>query len=258
MAGRQATEFEQVLLGMIAAAPSTGYDLKHAFATTPLGVYQPSSGALYPALRRLERRGLLCAEPHAPAAQEERSRRRFVYHITEQGRAIHVAWVRQPVNPATITEDLPLHLMRFVMMEQVATRAEVLAFLADLRDALAAWLEGLEGYATTARFPNRHSPLALDHGIAAYAASLAWTKRTINILSREPADTTLPQEPADGALSQEPADGALPREPADGALPREPADGALPREPADGALPREPADGALPREPADGAAPGTG
>jgi DNA-binding PadR family transcriptional regulator len=205
MAGRQPTEFEQILLGMIAAAPSTGYDLKHAFATTPLGVYQPSSGALYPALRRLERRGLLCAEPHGPAGQE-RSRRRFVYHITEQGRAVHVAWVRRPVNPATITEDLPLHLMRFVMMERVATRAEVLAFLADLRDALAAWLEGLEGYATTVSFPDRHSPLALDHGIAAYAASLAWTKRTINILSREPADTTLSREPADGAGTAPAAD----------------------------------------------------
>jgi DNA-binding PadR family transcriptional regulator len=189
MAGREPTEFEQILLGMIAAAPSTGYDLKHAFATTPLGVYQPSSGALYPALRRLEQRGLLCAEPRGPADQE-RSRRRFVYHITEQGRAAHVAWVRRPVNPATIAEDLPLQVMRFVMMEQVATRAEVLVFLADLRDALAACLDGLEGYAANASFPNRHSPLALDHGIAAYAASLAWTKRTINTLSRETADST--------------------------------------------------------------------
>jgi hypothetical protein len=97
-----------------------------------------------------------------------------------------------------------------VMMEQVATRAEVLAFLADLRDALATWLEGLEGYAATARFPNRHSALALDHGIAAYAASLAWTKRTINILSREPANATVPGQPADTTPTGEPADGAAP------------------------------------------------
>jgi len=185
MAGRQPTEFEQVLLGMIAAAPSTGYDLKHAFATTPLGVYQPSSGALYPALRRLEERGLLCTEP-GTAADQERSRRRFVYHITEQGRAAHIAWVRRPVNPATIARDLPLHVMRFVMMERVVTRAEVLVFLTDLRDALAACLDGLEGYLAATNFPDRYSPLALDHGIAAYAASLAWTKRTIDVLSREP------------------------------------------------------------------------
>ena len=208
MAGRQPTEFEQVLLGMIAAAPSTGYDLKHEFATTPLGVYQPSSGALYPALRRLERHGLLRAEPGGPAGRE-RSRRRFVYHITEQGRAAHIAWVRRPVNPATIAKDMPLHLMRFVMMESVATRAEVLAFLADLRDALAACLDGLEGYLAASSFPERHSPLALDHGIAAFAASLAWTKRTIDILSRERADSPVAQEPADGVLPQEAADRTL-------------------------------------------------
>jgi DNA-binding PadR family transcriptional regulator len=218
MAVRQPTEFEQVLLGMIAAAPSTGYDLKHEFATTPLGVYQPSSGALYPALRRLERQGLLCAEPNVPA-DRERSRRRFVYHITEQGHAAHVAWVRRPINPDTITRDLPLHLMRFVMMERVASRAEVLAFLADLRDALAACLDGLEGYLAATSFPERHTPLALDHGIAAYAASLAWTKRTIDVLSRERADSTLPQEPADSPPLREPAQSTLPPEPADGVSP---------------------------------------
>jgi DNA-binding PadR family transcriptional regulator len=191
MAGRELTEFEQVLLGMIAAAPSTGYSLKQAFATTPLGVYQPSSGALYPALRRLERGGLLCAEPGSPDGQQP-ARRRFVYHLTERGRAAHNAWVRRPVDPATIPGDLPLHVMRFVMMERVLPRAEVLAFLADLRDALAAYLDELEGYVAAAGFLDRHSLLALDHGIATYTASLAWAKRTINALSREPAGAATP------------------------------------------------------------------
>jgi len=186
MTDRQLTEFEQVLLGMIAAAPSTGYDLKQAFATTPLGIYEPSSGALYPALRRLERRGLLRAEPGSPDGAA-RSRRRFVYHLTGPGRAAHVDWVRRPVNPGTVAGDMPLHLMRFVMMERLLPRAEVLAFLSDLRDALAAFLDGLERYAAAAGFRERHPPLALDHGIATHAASLAWIKRTINILSREPA-----------------------------------------------------------------------
>jgi hypothetical protein len=48
-------------------------------------------------------------------------------------------------------------------------------------------VDELEGYAATMTLPGQHVPLALDHGIATYAASLAWTKRTINALSREPA-----------------------------------------------------------------------
>lgn len=185
MRGRRLTDFEQVLLGLIAAAPSTGYDLKHHFAVTPLGLYQPSSGALYPALRRLELRGLLRAEPEG----NSHARPRFVYHITEQGRTAHDAWVRQPVGPATVAADLPLHLMRFVMMERLLSREEVLMFLADLRDALAAFLAGLENHAAAAarEYDGLHTSLALDHGISSHAACLAWIKRTINILaSQEP------------------------------------------------------------------------
>lgn len=184
--GRELTNIEQVLLAMIAKAPSAGYDLKQQFATTPMGVYQPSSGALYPALRRLERRGLVRAEPDQPG-QPVRSGRRYVYHITEQGRAVHAAWVREPVDPAEISRELPLHLIRFVMMEHLVPRAEVLAFLTAVRDALAAFLDELEGYAAAAPFEDRHPPLAMDHGIATFTASLAWTKRTINALAREPA-----------------------------------------------------------------------
>jgi hypothetical protein len=71
----------------------------------------------------------------------------------------------------------------------VIAAADVLTFLADLRDALAACLDELEAYAATMTLPGEHVPLALDHGIATYAASLAWIKRTINALSREPART---------------------------------------------------------------------
>jgi DNA-binding PadR family transcriptional regulator len=193
VAGRSLTDFEQVLLGLVCAAPSTGYDLKHRFAATPLGVYQPSSGALYPALRRLELRGLLRVE-HDPPGEANGARRRIVYRLTEQGRATHAAWVRQPVNPATIARDLPLHLMRFVLMEQQVSRAEVLAFLADLRDALAAFLDGLESYAAAMRFDRRYPALALDHGISMHAASLAWAKRTINLLANQEPRISLDQE----------------------------------------------------------------
>ena len=59
MPGPQLTSFEHVLLGLICLSPASGYDLKRMFAATPMGLYQPSSGALYPALRRLEARDLI-------------------------------------------------------------------------------------------------------------------------------------------------------------------------------------------------------
>jgi DNA-binding PadR family transcriptional regulator len=185
MADRQLTQFEHILLGLICQAPSSGYDLKRIFAVTPMGVYQPSSGALYPALRRLELKGLVQAQ--VPAGQDGSSaRQRRVYELTQTGQAAHVSWLRTPIEPATVARDLGLHLMRFVMMEPLLPRAEVLAFLQNLADELGAFTAQLEQYAAAADLGNTHARLALDHGLAVHRASLQWAERTIAALSATP------------------------------------------------------------------------
>jgi DNA-binding PadR family transcriptional regulator len=189
MAGRQLTSFEQILLGLICTSPSSGYDLKRVFAT-PMGVYQPSSGALYPALRRLELKDLIRAQaPSGPDGESARHRR--VYEPTRAGRAAHASWLRAPVAPATVGRDLGLHLMRFVMMEHLFPREEVLGFLRDLAAALTAFIAGLERYAVAADLGDRHPSLALDHGLAVHRASLQWAERAIASLSAMPAPSDL-------------------------------------------------------------------
>jgi len=149
-----------------------------------MGLYQPSSGALYPALRRLELRGLVQAQaPGSQAGQPARHRR--VYEPTPAGQAAHMGWLRTPVEPATVSRDLGLHLMRFVMMEHLLAPEEVLTFLHDLADALTALTTQLEQYAV-AGLTDRHPRLALDHGLAVHRASLQWTKHTIAALSVSP------------------------------------------------------------------------
>ena len=190
MAVRHLTSFEHILLGLICTSPASGYSLKRTFATTPMGVYQPSSGALYPALHRLALRGLVQAQaPHRPDGQTARHRR--VYEPTQAGRAAHANWLRTPVEPATVSRDLGLHLMRFVMMEHVFPREDVLAFLQDLADALAAVTAGLERYTAAADMPGRHPRLALDHGLAVQRASLQWADHAIAALSAVPAPYAL-------------------------------------------------------------------
>ena len=185
MTGRQLTPFEHILLGLICRAPSSGYDLKRIFAATPMGLYQPSSGTLYPALRRLEQRGLVTAQ--APSGQGGQSaRHRRGYEPTQAGRAAHLNWLRTPVEPATVSPDLGLHLMRFVMMEHLLPPEEVLTFLQNLADRLAALVARLEQYTAAADFPGRHPRLALDHGIAIHRASLRWAEHTIAALSADP------------------------------------------------------------------------
>jgi DNA-binding PadR family transcriptional regulator len=184
MTGRQLTPFEHILLGLICTGPSSGYDLKRIFAATPMGLYQPSSGTLYPALRRLEQRGLVKAQ--APSGQGGQSaRHRRVYEPTQTGRAAHLDWLRTPVEPATVSRDLGLHLMRFVTMEDLLPPEEVLIFAQSLADALASLTAQLEHYAAAADFPTRHPRLALDHGIAVHRASLRWAEQTVAALSAD-------------------------------------------------------------------------
>jgi DNA-binding PadR family transcriptional regulator len=172
------TDFEQILLGLLARGPSSGYELKKLFATTPAVVYQPSSGALYPALRRLERRGLLRAE-QVPSAGRRRQRR---YRLTPAGQAAHVSWLRQPVEPSTVGADLGTHLMRFVMAEGVLSDAEVLSFLEGLASALEVFIASITGYLATTPLPGRHPRLALRHGIEVHQASLDWARSAIQTL----------------------------------------------------------------------------
>jgi DNA-binding PadR family transcriptional regulator len=188
MAGRQLTSFEHILLGMICATPSSGYDLKRIFAATPMGIYQPSSGALYPALRRLELHGLLQVQASLGRAAES-ARHRRVYEPTQTGRAVHASWLRQPLDPATVSRDLGLHLMRFVMMEHLFPRDEVVTFLQNLTDALAVFTAQLERYALATDLGGRHSRLALDHGLAVHRTSLRWAMDTIAALSAAPASS---------------------------------------------------------------------
>jgi DNA-binding PadR family transcriptional regulator len=167
MATRALTGFEQVLLGLVAGEPRSGYELRKTLTDTPAGVYRPSAGALVPALRRLEQRGLLRVQTMTSSGR----RTRRVYDLTRAGRAEHLGWLRQPDDPATVAKDLGLHLMRFVMMEHLLPPTDVLAFLQTLADALEEFIAGVEHYHRSAPLPGRHPMLAVQRRLARWSSS---------------------------------------------------------------------------------------
>ena len=175
------TDFEQILLGLLARNPRSGYELKRFVATTPAAAYQPSSGTLYPALRRLERRGLLTGT-ETPSAGRRTQRR---YHLTTAGHAAHLGWLRRPVEPDTIARDLGVHLMRFVMAEGVLGPDEILRFLGDLGGALESFIADTERYVEATPLTGRHPHLALRHGLDVHRASLAWVRTAIQTITAE-------------------------------------------------------------------------
>ena len=176
---RPLTDFEHVLLGYIAREPHSGYGLKRRFNATPTSVYKPSPGALYPALRRLLTRGLLSVEDTVSAGH----RAQRLYQATEAGRAAHLEWLQQPVDPSTVAGDLGLHLMRFALMEDYVERPRVIAYLKELASALDSFIAELEHYlAIYGKSARLHGRLAVEHGIATHRASLDWAREAIATL----------------------------------------------------------------------------
>lgn len=172
-----------MLLGLIAREPESGYGLKKRFSTSPAGVYQPSPGALYPALRRLVARGLLAVEETVSRSHRELR----LYRATEAGRAVFLRWLRQPVDPATVEADLKMHLMRFAMMDSQLEPEEVRTFLKGLADALDGFVSDLERYlASGAEDDQRHAQIALRHGILTHRASLDWARSALTELTDPP------------------------------------------------------------------------
>jgi len=53
------TPLEQALLGVVGLGRKSAYDIRRLFTDTPMTQFSSSPGSIYPALKRLEARGLL-------------------------------------------------------------------------------------------------------------------------------------------------------------------------------------------------------
>jgi len=71
-----------IVLQMLRAAPTNGYDLTLRIQTVSRDVLAVNAGSLYPALYRLEARGLIAGK----WAETENGRRAKVYSVTGAGR----------------------------------------------------------------------------------------------------------------------------------------------------------------------------
>jgi DNA-binding PadR family transcriptional regulator len=102
----------RVLLGLLHATPMSGYQIRKLFATTPMEAFSDSPGSIYPALRRLEREGLVSGwtEP----AHSRRPRR--VFALTEAGRDTLRRWLEEPVTLEEVKHRSDDLILRFAFM----------------------------------------------------------------------------------------------------------------------------------------------
>jgi DNA-binding PadR family transcriptional regulator len=171
----QASTLEYALLGLLHQAPSSGYDLRKIFTTTPLSLFSDSPGAIYPALRRLTRRRWI-----ATVAVRRTGRRRQLFSPTSAGREAFARWLRRPPSREAVVRNWDVLMLQLGFMTGNTEPAEVAPFLEAIQAELAGHVSDLQSFLTAAgaklTFSGR---LAFESGLEGYRAQARWLRRSL-------------------------------------------------------------------------------
>ncbi len=169
------------ILGLISQRPLTGYDLRKVFATTPMGHFSSSPGAIYPALKRLEEAGWI--RPVAAAGKARRER--VLYRTTPQGLKRLTQHLSQPVARDDVIWHMDDLMLRFAFMDGVVGREQTIRFLQDFAAQIDVYLADLRRYFEGAKgILPACGRLAMDNGIQSYEMNARWARQAVKELQR--------------------------------------------------------------------------
>lgn len=182
------TNLEFALLGLLHSAPQSGYDLRKVFAETAMGNYSSSPGAIYPALKRLERRQLIEGEVDRTVSLRPKK----MFRPTTTGAAVFREWLLREISLEDVRRNLDELILRFAFYSTLddagSTRhfLEVLARRVDeyLQELLTqrAMMSRLEGSAGEVPI---HARMAFEFGIEQYRAWGRWARRAMKRFEEE-------------------------------------------------------------------------
>ncbi len=182
---------ELAILGLLKERAMHGYELRKQLGQRLGFFWTVSFGSLYPALKKLERRGLV----EKFLAPEETSRRKQVYRITEGGEREFMELISEGASSAWEEEKFPLRLAFFAYLKP-ETRIRLLERRkAYLEDKLA---EGSRSLNRARRGRTDVYTLSLmRHGMDTTAHDIAWLEELIAIERGgiEPAQPVRPPPP---------------------------------------------------------------
>lgn len=113
------TTLGYALLGLLARAPSSGYDLAQKLKGQVAFFWQARHSQIYPELARLEQQGYLVV---ARVPQVERPDKK-IYSLTEQGRNALETWLKTPVEVPATRDELVLKAYHLWLIEPVQALA---------------------------------------------------------------------------------------------------------------------------------------
>ena len=103
------TSLDYAILGLMYQKPSSGYGIRKQFETTAIGNYSSSPGAVYPALDRLQRLGLVIK-----SLLENQKKEKF--SCTPKGIETLKNWLLQPIAIIDVAKNIDEILFLFTRL----------------------------------------------------------------------------------------------------------------------------------------------
>jgi PadR family transcriptional regulator AphA len=170
------------LLGLLNGKPASGYDLRKIFSSTSMKSYSDSPGAIYPALGRLQKQGLI----RGTIEEGPGMRRRQVFRVTAKGLAEIKKWIARPVTREDMIRGPQEVILRFAFSEMVVGPAASVDLLRSLEAALQLYVISLneELKAMPAMMPSS-GRLAFECGVRGNQGLLDWTHYALTTYERK-------------------------------------------------------------------------
>jgi DNA-binding PadR family transcriptional regulator len=168
----------KVILGMLAARPRSGYEIKQLVDSSARFFWAASYGQIYPELKKLEKAGLISGDDSSTGA-----RQRTTFHLTVEGERASREWIAEP--PEVLeTRDEGLLKLFFAGSIDPKRAAEIARERAAISKAKAAQLRAIaEQVDQTGKpegpdaQPDAGSMTVLRYGIDASEWAAEWFER---------------------------------------------------------------------------------
>jgi DNA-binding PadR family transcriptional regulator len=176
----------KVILGMLAARPRSGYEIKQLVDSSARFFWAASYGQIYPELKRLEKAGLIRGDDSSTGA-----RQRTTFRLTAEGKRAAREWMAQPPEVLEARDEGLLKLF-FAGSIEPARAAEIARERAAASRAKAEQLRAIAEQVDESGKPegpdvrpDSGSLAVLRYGIEASEWTAEWFERAAEDLERE-------------------------------------------------------------------------
>ncbi len=162
------TLFNYLILGLLSVRPHSGYSLSKSIRETPMSALTDSPGAVYPALKKLEKLKLIESRVTGGTVRQRKQ-----YAITQQGISTFTGWQSKCPEPIAILRQPAVLILKLAF----ASQSQVQQTLFELANSAQKQSAELAGFWQTA---HAHMPigsqLATDFSLTFLDTLSTWCK----------------------------------------------------------------------------------